>query len=345
MTAKIFLTTLTTFVFSLLGVYAYIRFARRYHIMDIPNVRSSHSQPVPRGGGIGLLLGIGVSAALASILGVELPSWPIWLGLVLVAGVGFWDDLRGELQVPIRLLAQLCAALLVVSFSGRLTSLPLPPPADLSLNGLGYLISVIWILAVLNFFNFMDGIDGIAGSQALITGIALAFAVGMEGAWLGATIAGSSLGFLLLNWQPAKIFLGDIGSYSLGFMLAAAPLQYGSERASRLTMLVGLSLWMFLADASLTFIHRLFSKGRVWEAHRNHFYQRLVKSGLSHKQVTLLVAACAVTTSAMGVSAYKADREWLWWIAFLVAVLVFVLEVVLTRYRERINSSNLTHEE
>ncbi len=239
------LTVIIALLFSSFGVYLCLRFAQRLNLVDVPNGRSSHSKPTPRGGGLGLILGVLASAALFLVLGKELPGWSFWVGLMIVAGIGLWDDARGGLRISVRLLAQLVAASLIVVFSGRFTHLPLPAPVDLPLGALSYPISVLWIVAVLNFYNFMDGIDGLAGSQALVTGMALAFMANGETAWLGAAIVGSSLGFLFFNWHPAKIFLGDVGSYSLGFMLASAPFLQGTGEAHKFTMLVGMSLCIF----------------------------------------------------------------------------------------------------
>lgn len=338
MNGELALCFLAALSFSIFGVLLALRIARRLSVVDVPSHRSSHSAPIPRGGGLGVQIGVGASALVFFLLGNRLPGWPFWSGTGLMLATGLLDDIKGGLPATARLLFQSVAAALVIAFSGRLLTLPLPSPLDASLGWSGAVISFIWIIAVINFFNFMDGIDGIAGSQAVVTGITLAVILPGEYRWLGLSIAGSSLGFLVFNWQPAKIFMGDVGSYSLGFMLAASPFLGGSESSSPVAMLVGLSLWMFLADASFTLLKRLFSKERVWEAHRTHLYQRLVISGLSHRDVTLLVGAGAVIVSASAAIAYRVEKAWMWWLAFAVAFALSLTELSLAWYREKLSS-------
>lgn len=334
MNKPLLLTFITALLFSALGVFVTLRLALRFNIIDTPNARSLHVSPTPRGGGLGILLGAGIAAAVGAITGVKLPSWELWAGLGLMMAVGLWDDISGGIHFSIRLTAHLGAALLVVAFLGDLSTFPLPEPLNISLNGIGAIFALIWIVVVINFYNFMDGIDGLAGTQALITGVALAIATSGETAWLGSAMAGACLGFLFFNWHPAKIFLGDVGSYSLGYMLAAAPFLQGSGNSSQLTMLIGLSLWLFLADASWVLIRRIISRERVWEPHKSHLYQRLIDTGLSHSRVTTSIGIGSAVISCFGVAAYRTNSSYLWWVAFVVAMLVFLIEFAYTRIRE-----------
>jgi Fuc2NAc and GlcNAc transferase len=335
MNSQLILASFVALVFSVLGVFITRYLTLRFNILDFPNTRSSHEKPMPRGGGLGILLGIGAAYLAGVIMGTDLPPWGLWIGLGLVFMVGLWDDLVGGLHVSIRFVAQILATLIVVIFIGKLSFFPLPTPFDFKLPGVGYIFSSIWIVVIINFYNFMDGIDGIAGIQAVIVGSTLAIVACGNIAWLGSVLAGASIGFLLFNWQPAKIFLGDVGSYSLGYLIAATPFIQGDTASYKLTMLVGLSLWLFLADASFTIIKRILSRKRIWEAHRSHLYQRLTKTGLSHARVASLIGAGAIVISALAGLAYTQDEGYLWWLSFILASLIFILEIYYTRMREK----------
>lgn len=321
-------------IFSASGVFLSLKVTQRFGILDIPNLRSSHNKPIPRSGGLGILMGITAAAIYSLFSRGEVPSWPLWAGLTVVAGVGLWDDVRGGIHFTVRLFAQATSAALIIALLGGFSSLPLPPPLDFNLGYLGIVLSILWIVAVLNFYNFMDGIDGIAGLQALISSIVVVVACGGKGAWLGLALAGSSAGFLYYNWHPAKIFLGDVGSYSLGILFATIPFLegYSTERA---TMLIALSLWLFLADPTYTLVARLLNRERVWEAHRSHLYQRLVRTGLSHAQVSLLNGAASIVTSTFGIIAFTSNKAFYWWLAFLAASFIFIAQVLFVRKRER----------
>jgi UDP-N-acetylmuramyl pentapeptide phosphotransferase/UDP-N-acetylglucosamine-1-phosphate transferase len=259
--------------------------ARRWGLVDRPNTRSSHSAVIPRAGGLALLIAVGLSLALAPVT-----WWGSSTAVGLVAGalvlavVGVCDD-RWGLPPLVRLGFQLAVAVALVGSAGALEHLFLPPPLDLALGPLGPVVSVLWIVAVVNFYNFMDGIDGLAGLQAVVTGTGIAVAAfDPFSSFLGAAVAGAAAGFLVFNWAPASIFLGDAGSSVLGYTLAGLPFLAAPESRAGTVLLVALSLWFFLADATWTLLRRLARGARVHEAHREHLYQRLVISGVGHSR-------------------------------------------------------------
>lgn len=243
-------------------------------MLDHPNERSLHQQPVPRTGGIGVAAGIAVSVPLVS----PIEWWPLWLGAALLVGVSFVEDLAG-LSILGRLAAHFLAA-------GALVS-------GLLAQGLEWgwaavvIVPVVWMI---NLYNFMDGMDGLAGGMAVVGFGFLALL-----SWVGqhqplmlvsASIAAAAGGFLLFNLHPARIFLGDAGSTTLGFLAAGLGLtgwHYGVW-----------SLWVpllvfspFIVDASVTLARRLMRGEKFWQAHRSHYYQRLVLSGWSHRRTAL----------------------------------------------------------
>jgi len=253
--------------------------------LDEPNARSLHATAVPRSGGIGLLLGIAAGWAYAAPL---LP-WGFWAALVLLIAVSLLDDLRG-LSAALRLAAHLLAAALAApALLGMQESLLLLALAVLAIG---------WMC---NLYNFMDGADGLAGGMAVCGFLAYATAAWLAGsmqfALLNLAIAAAAAGFLLHNFHPARIFLGDAGAVPLGFLAAAFGI-IGWTQHDWTWWFPLLVFSPFIVDASVTLARRLLSGLRIWEAHRDHYYQRLVLLGLGHRGTAFaeyaLMAACGL---------------------------------------------------
>jgi len=273
-----------------LATRALIPVLRRRNLLDLPNERSSHTAATPRGGGIAVVAAVLLAwialrlAARASpaILGIS-------FGTGLLAIVCWIDDLRDLSPAP-RLAAQIVAVaigLCALPATDNALQAWLGPVAYFAAGG------VLWIWWV-NLFNFMDGIDGLAGSEtAAIGGGLLLFAAVGSGvdpatALLAAAILGAALGFLVWNWSPARIFLGDVGSAPLGYLTGFLLI----DRAVRGYWMVALILPLyFLADATITLLRRLLRGERIWEAHRQHYYQQATRRGLGHAAVVRRVIA------------------------------------------------------
>jgi UDP-N-acetylmuramyl pentapeptide phosphotransferase/UDP-N-acetylglucosamine-1-phosphate transferase len=241
--------------------------------LDRPNERSLHTQPVPRTGGIAILAGAATSLALGTA--------ELWLPLALafaLAAVSFADDLAG-LPTAARLAAHAAAA-------GALVWYVLSPMNPAALLVLG--VAVVWMT---NLYNFMDGADGVAGGMALIGFSAYAVAAELAGgaalAAACAAIAAGSAAFLLLNFHPARVFMGDAGSIPLGFLAAALGLVGWRNDLWPLWFPL-LVFGPFVGDATLTLLRRLLRRERVWQAHRSHYYQRIVLMGMSHGQAAVV---------------------------------------------------------
>lgn len=268
-------------------------------IVDVPNERSSHHHVTPRGGGlviVALTLGAWLIDAVAN--GSAYPLWWVaWAGALVVAVIGWLDDIR-HLSSTLRLSIHALAALLGIVGVGVWERLVFPPLGSVPLGWLSYPLTVLWIVGLINAYNFMDGIDGLAGVQAVIAGGGW-FILGLlwdqrPAALLGLTLACASLGFLFHNWHPARIFMGDVASGFLGYMFAILPLLSQGAYKQTATLLPGILLvWPFLFDTILTFVRRAKNGENVLTAHRSHLYQRLVISGLSHPTVTVLYAMLA----------------------------------------------------
>ena len=268
-----------------------LRVLTRRRILDTPNERSSHSAPTPRGGGLALIPVILVSWTAVSWHAdmLVLPLVTAIAGAAGLALISWFDDLHGLPPVP-RLLAQSIAVALGLyglESLGPVFQGYLPPAVDLALAGIAWL----WFV---NLFNFMDGIDGISGVEAGSIGIGLAltgalFGGSIASVWMPGLLAAATLGFLVWNWPPAKLFLGDVGSVPLGYLLGFLLLSYAAEGQWAVALILPL---YYLADATITLIRRGMRGAKVWQAHREHFYQRAVQCGTSHALVSLGVLAC-----------------------------------------------------
>jgi UDP-GlcNAc:undecaprenyl-phosphate/decaprenyl-phosphate GlcNAc-1-phosphate transferase len=275
---------------SYLCVYVLRGWAER-RLLDIPNARSLHIRPVPRGGGLAVVL-VSLGGAWAwYAFRLEALSLPGMLAFTLAAGlvaaVSFWDDLR-SLPNRVRFSAHALAAVLVLLAYGPWNELQLPLLGTVRLGWLSLPVTFVWLVGLTNAYNFMDGIDGIAGGQALAAGLgwlALGVLLGQPLVGIfGLLLAASSLGFLGHNWSPARIFMGDVGSAYLGFVFAALAVVAGRAHPA-LPLAAVLLVWPFVFDTAFTFLRRLSLGEDVFAAHRSHLYQRMVQAGLSHARV------------------------------------------------------------
>jgi len=288
------------------GVGVVRRWATARGVLDLPGARSSHERPTPRGGGLAIAaigLVVFVIVGLGSRPRADTLLW-LALGAAIVAGVSLADDLR-SLPVSIRLTAHILGAFVVVIGIGALPGVGLPSGRFLGLGWLAVPVTVLWVVGLTNAYNFMDGIDGIAGAQAVVAGAGWLLLAGSNPviAVIGLVLSASSLGFLLHNWPPAKMFMGDVGSAFIGFILAVMTI-VASRKDPRFAVVGFLFVWPFVFDTAFTFLRRLLRHENVFAAHRSHLYQRLVIAGFSHQFVTLLYAALA----ALGVGL---ARMWL----------------------------------
>lgn len=277
------------------------RWSLRLALLDTPNHRSSHVVPTPRLGGIGVVAtlvgGLVWLAWTAATAAGDLADALIRLCGVgaVVSGVSLLDDLR-SLPAPARLAVHLLAALSVALTIAPITAVDAGPWGGVRLPSLAAIgLTVLWIAWFINAFNFMDGSDGIAATQATVAGLGWV----AIGAWqdvpalvlCGALLCGTMVGFLIHNWSPARIFMGDAGSAFLGFLLSSVPWIIGGDRLWLPSVLV---LWPFLFDTGATLVRRAARGEAVWQAHRSHLYQRLIVGGWSHRAVATLYGALAL---------------------------------------------------
>lgn len=296
---QIAVVSVVVFVLSYCGVAGLRHWAEKRQILDIPNERSSHTRPTPRGGGLVIVILSTAGFIFAWLRDPTTSPTPLiayLAGAWLIAGVSWLDDM-GSLPNRLRFAAHSLGAIFVIlTFDyWRFVNIPFAGPFDL-----GWLmlpITFVWIVGLTNAYNFMDGIDGIAGGQAVAAGIGWAVLGWLTGqplvSILGLLLAATNLGFLGHNWPPARIFMGDVGSAFLGYTFAVLPV-IAAQHNPRLAVAGVLLIWPFVFDSVFTFLRRLRRRENVFAAHRSHLYQRLVIAGYSHRTVTLLYIGLAV---------------------------------------------------
>lgn len=273
--------------------------AQRKRILDIPNARSSHTSPTPRGGGLAIFIVTCGGLLLSQVLYATWPAWSLagfLIGATIIAAVSWIDDLR-SLPCSMRFLAHCCAAIVVVETIGVWNVVEVPLVGQVTLGWLGYPLTFLWVVGVINAYNFMDGIDGLAGGQAVVAALGWCLLGWLSGQpaifFLALLVGASSLGFLGHNWPPARIFMGDIGSTFLGFTMAVLAIVY--SQTDPYGFFIGiLLLWPFLFDATSTFLRRLRKGENVFASHRSHLYQRLIIANHSHLTVTTAYILLAV---------------------------------------------------
>lgn len=293
MRQEVLLAAVTTLAISTVLTFVVRKFALLHGILDLPSERSSHSVPTPRGGGLAIVIAASMTLVAMAALGhIQLDSlFAVLVGGLAVAGIGFADD-RLCVKPWARLAVHLAAAAWAVTWLGGLPPLQLGERlVDLGLAG--YLLGVMGITWVLNLFNFMDGIDGIAASEAgfICLGgavLGVAYAGPSETTLMAVIVVAASVGFLVWNWPPASIFMGDVGSGYLGFVISVLALTAARENPVMLFAWLILGA-VFLLDATITLIRRLARGERVYEAHRSHAYQWLARRWGSHLRVTVTV--------------------------------------------------------
>ncbi len=312
--------------------------------MDVPNERSSHSRPTPRGGGIaivvGALMGLGVSGLMQGAR-ISPAGVAILTAASSVALVSLIDDLR-SLSPVLRLVTHLAAAIAVLHWLPLPMAVDVPGVGPVTIGHAATVLAFLWIVAVTNIYNFMDGIDGLAGGQGLVAGTLWGSAGLIAGDWflacIGFAIAASCAIFLVRNWAPATIFMGDAGSAFLGFIFAVLPLLASRGALGARAWPFGVFvLWLFLFDATLTLARRLGRGENLFRAHRDHLYQRLAVGEVTHARVSRLYIALAAVVGLNGL-AWVLGR-WPGWLGVSSAVAAAVTLAGVVRHRDRIDTA------
>lgn len=301
---------LGVFVATAVIVDVMVILAARWRLVDLPNRRSAHALPTARGGGVAIVVTTALAAltlvfrwppaALSILFGILLPS-------LVIAAVGIVDDVQ-PLRASLRLVIQVAVAAWITAVFGPFTSVTWPGLPPVSLGAAAWPLTLLWIVGMINAFNFMDGADGMAALGAVVCGLVVAAI-----AWhsdehltmlLAAFTAAAAGGFLVFNWQPARVFMGDVGSGFLGTILAILPLTFptGAARADILVP-IAMGLWPFIADPLVSVIRRIAVGANPLEPHREFFFHHLVRSGASHAFTATVYGVLAAAGGLAGLAA------------------------------------------
>ncbi len=278
----------------------------KFGIVDIPSKRRAHNKITPRGGGFAFVLiySILLPAFEYFVVGSIEDSIIVLQIFIPISVVSFWDDVS-HVMIPLRLIIHIlcsCLAIMWLVHPSPILHYEIPVYLDLA-------IGTFALLTFLNIYNFMDGIDGITVSQSLhysATILLLCFVrydliPNVDMVVVTAVIIGGwSLGFIYFNWQPAKIFLGDVGSISLGFLIGICLLTIASASAKLFAACVIASLY-YIADGGMTILIRIVKGEKIWEPHLQHFFQKSIKNGKSHKRTVKRIMKCNILLMLLAV--------------------------------------------
>ncbi len=305
--------------------------------VDAPGERRVHKVAIPRMGGVAIFVATAVALALVLQTGLlqlepasQAPLYGYALGGIAIFMAGIYDDLR-SLGAKRKLLAQLTAATLAWYGGARVyevVHLPLLGATDFG-PFVGYLATVLWILAITNAINLIDGLDGLAGGLvffAALTNVVIALITGnLLAAAVNGALAGAVLGFLFYNFNPAKIFMGDTGSLFLGYALSAGALLTSRQKESTLASLLVplIALGVPLTDTLLAMLRRVVARRSIFSADRHHLHHRLLDLGLTHKHAVLVLYGCSVLLCGTAIAA-AFGKDWQVGAALFAALFVIV---------------------
>ncbi len=280
----------------------------RFRLVDLPNRRSAHALPTARGAGVAIVFTTLVASCVAAWRWPDL-AYRILAGAMvpclIVAVVGIIDDLR-PLKALVRLAIQVGVAVTMTILLGPLPGIALPGMSSFDFGVFAWPLTIVWIVGLINAFNFMDGADGMAGLGAVVVGLsmaAVAYSVGALAPMLVAAFAAAAAGgFLIFNWHPARVFMGDVGSGFLGAIFAAMPILVRDSRIEEAFVPMALALWPYVYDPFVSVLRRVWNGKNPLEPHREFFFHRLVRSGVSHGWASLFYGALSAVGGVLGIA-------------------------------------------
>jgi UDP-GlcNAc:undecaprenyl-phosphate GlcNAc-1-phosphate transferase len=333
------------------------RLARRIGAVDVPRERGLAWRETPLLGGLAILVAVLVAAAIWLPGTINLPrtahaargvvrqadTWGLIAGACLIALVGAIDDIH-ELKPLVKLVGQIAAAIVAVRAGAVVTGLTVPFVGALQFPNAGGVLTVIWLVALMNMINFADGVDGLAAGLCAIDGIAfsvIAFDLGIQGAAvLAALTAGAALGFLVHNFYPASVFMGDAGANLLGYLLGVAAVVGSLKTNAFVALLVPLVILAIpFLDTGFVIAKRLKYRRKPWSADANHFHHRMARIGFSQRKTVAYLYGWSVLMAALAVALrlYHRHHHQTGWIVLIVLLglvclaasvyLVYVLEI------------------
>lgn len=335
----IFMLIIVTFALSARLTHYFSQSKTVLYRVDEPNARSLHQQPTPLNGGVAILTAYFANSFLLSgLVDFFFPIIWIIISCLVIAIISFIDDCYTISALP-RLIIHFLAALLFL-WQTDLWLTQLPFTTFILPNGLKIIISLLFVVWMVNLYNFMDGMDGFAGGMAIIGFGTFALLGSLSQQWLfmyfNLLIVVACSGFLLFNYPPAKIFMGDVGSSSLGFLAATFSL-WGIQLHIFPLWIALLIFSPFIVDATVTLFKRLVRKEKFWLPHKSHYYQRLVQSGWGHKRTVLWEYALMFACSFSAIFAVSLSTMWqlvaliFWIIIYLIIIYSIDYKIVFSK--------------
>lgn len=311
--------------------------ARSGALLDRPNARSSHRVVTPRSGGVAVFAGWATGMAIVAAFAGAPLILDSTVRLMLLAGFALLIGLADDLYAPRALFkfgGQVMAAVLFVLVFGAPETAPLPFVGDTALGAFAAPLTVFWIVAFMNAFNFMDGVNGIAAACGAFALFAIAVAAAFSGAFfwaLAAAICGTAIvAFLPVNFPRGRLFMGDNGSQTIGFLIAAIAVGAAMETGGATSALfIPVAMLPFIFDVSFTLAHRILRKQDVLAAHREHLYQLLLRTGSSHAEVTGLYLSLTALSTAAAVLMLRLSPAEQWYAAVAAALLMMAPAMIL----------------
>jgi Fuc2NAc and GlcNAc transferase len=321
-----------TFLTASVGTLFTLRYAVQRQLIDLPGARSSHQQPTPRGGGLAIVVVFFAGILILFAAGYVAADLFIAItgGGLLVAATSFWDDHR-SLPAHVRIFVHFVAAGWALSWLGGMVPLDFGIGTwTWSWGPLRQIVGIIALVWLINLYNFMDGIDGIAAVEAIFTAVAGFWLLGgtADLCHLLALLAASCAGFLVFNWAPARIFMGDVGSCFLGFVFGVLAIASSAYQLMPIWCWVIL-LGVFLVDATVTLLRRMLNGARWYDSHRSHAYQHAAVLLGSHMRVTLAVLAINLLWLLPWALVANTWPVWSFWLALMALLPLILLALAL----------------
>ena len=305
-----FISFFIAFVISVLIMPVIIKFAKKYGIVDKPGERKIHKEPIPLLGGLGIFIAFIISLFIFTTINTKLIV--IALSLFVITLLGILDDIY-DIKATRKLLVQIICSALVTIFGARVDIGQFITSNSFAANAIDISISIIWIIGIINAINLIDGVDGLAGGVTFISSIGFLL-VGLISedrlvTLMASLLAGAVLGFLIYNFHPARIFMGDAGSTFLGFCVAIISLlipKYSVNKSSLLAPILILGIPIF--ETGVSILRRAFMRKNIFEADRKHTHHKLMDMGFSQKSTTFIIYGMATFSVILGLVIYKTQQ-------------------------------------
>ncbi|MFS0821599.1 glycosyltransferase family 4 protein [Bacillus sp. 1P02SD] len=330
---KVLISFLISFISTVILTPIIIKLAYKIGAIDLPNERKVHQKGIPRIGGLAIIIGFSIGASFLSLY--EYDNFHIiFLSIIIMLLTGLLDDIY-NLKPIYKFSGQLIAALLVVAVAQlKIEYVVLPSNFNLDFGFYSYLISLFWILALTNSINFIDGLDGLAAGVSIIALGSMLYLSIIDNhvlvVALAAIVIGSTLGFLLFNFHPAKIFMGDTGSQFLGFIIAIISIMGFYKSVTIFSLFIPIIiLGVPLFDTFFAIMRRLLSKQSISKADRSHIHHRLLDFGFSHRESVSIIYCLCIVFSAIAISSSRVTL-WQSFIIFIIftIILQFLAELI-----------------